>query len=72
MLRSDPEVDLFHGSPKSVGPIVIGVTGSGNVSQGALDILKRLRHTVVKAEDLPSLVSDPSTFTMWFKIRNIC
>ncbi|KAK7696375.1 hypothetical protein QCA50_001029 [Cerrena zonata] len=60
-LTCEPEVDLSRGTPKSVGPIVIGVTGSGNVSQGALDILQRLRHSLVKVDSLPSLISDPKT-----------
>ena len=32
---------------------------SGNVSQGALEILKRLRHSEVDVKSLPSLISNP-------------
>ncbi|KAH9047781.1 Saccharopine dehydrogenase-domain-containing protein [Lactarius hengduanensis] len=31
-----------HGSPKSLGPIIFGVTGNGNVTQGILSILSEL------------------------------
>ncbi|PCH34748.1 hypothetical protein WOLCODRAFT_139556 [Wolfiporia cocos MD-104 SS10] len=51
----------LHGTPKSLGPIVFGVTGSGKVADGVLDILQELPIVRVKVEDLPALVSDPAT-----------
>ncbi|CAL1702401.1 unnamed protein product [Somion occarium] len=48
-------------TPKGVGPIVIGVTGTGKVSEGVLDLLKHLPICKVGVEELPTLVSDPNT-----------
>ncbi|KAH7919203.1 hypothetical protein BV22DRAFT_1023405 [Leucogyrophana mollusca] len=49
------------GTPKSLGPFVIGLTGSGKVSQGVLSILAELPIVNVDVEALPSLISDPDT-----------
>ncbi|KAI0698029.1 Saccharopine dehydrogenase-domain-containing protein [Cytidiella melzeri] len=49
------------GTPSVLGPIVIGVTGTGKVSQGCLDLLAKLPTQNVRVEDLPKLVSDPET-----------
>ncbi|OBZ72980.1 Peroxisome biosynthesis protein PAS1 [Grifola frondosa] len=50
-----------EGTPKVLGPLVIGVTGTGKVSQGVLAILEDLPIQKVRAEDLPALISDPDT-----------
>ncbi|KAI0086800.1 Saccharopine dehydrogenase-domain-containing protein [Irpex rosettiformis] len=49
------------GTPTSLGPIVIGVTGSGKVSQGCLDLLEKLPIQHVRVEDLAQLVQNPET-----------
>ena len=38
---------------------------SGNVSQGALEILKRLRYSEVDVKSLPSLISNPGEFVIF-------
>ncbi|KAI9511190.1 Saccharopine dehydrogenase-domain-containing protein [Russula earlei] len=50
-----------HGTPKSLGPVIFGVTGNGNVTQGILSILSELPIIKVNADDLPALVGDPTT-----------
>ncbi|KAI0001339.1 Saccharopine dehydrogenase-domain-containing protein [Russula compacta] len=50
-----------HGTPKSLGPVIFGVTGNGNVTQGILSILSELPTVKINADDLPALVSDPAT-----------
>ncbi|EPQ53172.1 hypothetical protein GLOTRDRAFT_140080 [Gloeophyllum trabeum ATCC 11539] len=47
------------GTPREVGPIIIGVTGTGKVAQGMLDILSDLPIEKVNVEDLPRLVGSP-------------
>ncbi|KAL4076611.1 Saccharopine dehydrogenase-domain-containing protein [Scleroderma yunnanense] len=49
------------GTPNTLGPFVIGLTGNGQVSQGVLSILEELPITRVAVKDLHSLVTDPST-----------
>ncbi|KII95578.1 hypothetical protein PLICRDRAFT_34485 [Plicaturopsis crispa FD-325 SS-3] len=49
------------GTPESLGPCIIGVTGSGNVSRGALATLALLPVEYVSASQLPQLVRDPET-----------
>jgi alpha-aminoadipic semialdehyde synthase len=44
------------GIPKSLGPLIFCITGDGNVSRGALHILKCLPHEWVLVKDLKSLV----------------
>jgi len=41
-LRAVGENIANYGTPKSLGPFVIGLTGTGNVAQGALSILSEL------------------------------
>ncbi|KAJ3534969.1 hypothetical protein NM688_g7045 [Phlebia brevispora] len=48
-----------EGTPHSLGPVVICVTGTGKVADGALDLLKHLPVEYIRVEDLPSLVADP-------------
>lgn len=50
-----------EGTPPSIGPVVICVTGTGNVAQGALDLLAELPIQRVDVQDLPRLVRDPDT-----------
>ncbi|KAI0268740.1 Saccharopine dehydrogenase-domain-containing protein [Gloeopeniophorella convolvens] len=50
-----------HGTPRSLGPVVFGVTGNGNVTQGILSILSELPVVKVNVDDLPALVNDPGT-----------
>ncbi|KAJ3913028.1 Saccharopine dehydrogenase-domain-containing protein [Lentinula edodes] len=44
------------GTGEQFGPCVIGVTGSGNVSQGCLSMLSELPHRFVEVHELPDLV----------------
>jgi len=46
------------GIPKALCPFTIVITGRGNVSQGALDILKLLPHVMVDPSDLPRVCSE--------------
>jgi alpha-aminoadipic semialdehyde synthase len=48
-----------HGTPEPLGPFVIGVTGSGNVSKGCLDMLKELPLNYVSVDQLEALVKNP-------------
>ncbi|KAI0302611.1 Saccharopine dehydrogenase-domain-containing protein [Russula brevipes] len=52
---------IEHGTPRILGPVIIGVTGNGNVTQGILSILSELPIVKVNVDDLPALVSDPAT-----------
>ncbi|KAG2222858.1 hypothetical protein INT45_000473 [Circinella minor] len=47
-----------EGTPKDFGPLVFAFTGSGNVTQGALEVFKELPHEFVAAEDLSKIVND--------------
>ncbi|KAH7905556.1 Saccharopine dehydrogenase-domain-containing protein [Hygrophoropsis aurantiaca] len=60
-LRAVGQEIIQDGTPKSLGPFVIGLTGNGQVSQGVLSILAELPIVNVNVENLPSLVSDPGT-----------
>ncbi|KIJ19435.1 hypothetical protein PAXINDRAFT_68974 [Paxillus involutus ATCC 200175] len=60
-LREIGQEIIDNGTPKSLGPLVIGLTGRGNVSQGVLSILEELPITRVSVKDLPALVSNPDT-----------
>lgn len=50
-----------YGAPEPTGPYIVALTGSGNVSQGALDLLKELPIRHVQVADLPRLASSPGT-----------
>ncbi|KAG1727784.1 Saccharopine dehydrogenase-domain-containing protein [Suillus paluster] len=50
-----------NGTPGALGPFVIGLTGSGKVSQGCLSILEELPIVNLAVKDLPGLVSNPDT-----------
>ncbi|KIJ67291.1 hypothetical protein HYDPIDRAFT_127170 [Hydnomerulius pinastri MD-312] len=60
-LRAIGQDIINDGTPKSLGPFVIGLTGNGNVSQGVLSILEELPVVKVNVKDLPALVSSPDT-----------
>ncbi|KAI5891707.1 uncharacterized protein SCHCODRAFT_02629850 [Schizophyllum commune H4-8] len=45
-----------NGIPQQLGPIIVGLTGSGLVSKGALSVLKDLPHDMVTVEQLPLLL----------------
>ncbi|KAI9355755.1 Saccharopine dehydrogenase-domain-containing protein [Pilaira anomala] len=49
---------ITNGTPKDFGPLVYAFTGSGNVTQGALEMFKEIPHEFVPAEDLEELVKD--------------
>ncbi len=46
------------GVPEALHPLVIGFTGSGNVSKGAQEIFDQLPYEEIIPEDLPSLYSN--------------
>jgi alpha-aminoadipic semialdehyde synthase len=46
------------GVPKALHPLVIGFTGSGNVSKGAQEIFDQLPYEEIIPEDLPSLFTN--------------
>ncbi|ESK83942.1 saccharopine dehydrogenase (nadp+ l-glutamate-forming) [Moniliophthora roreri MCA 2997] len=50
-----------EGTPKALGPFVIGLTGTGNVAEGCLSILSELPIERVRVEDLHALVTNPDT-----------
>lgn len=41
------------------GPLVVGFTGRGSVSQGAQDVFDLLPHEIVEPEDLPAVMQRP-------------
>ncbi|KAI8995205.1 Saccharopine dehydrogenase-domain-containing protein [Trametes punicea] len=49
------------GTPKSLGPLVIGVTGTGKVAEGCLSILEELPVQMVTVDKLHSIVTNPNT-----------
>ena len=52
-----------EGVPKSIAPLVIGVTGYGNVSKGAQEIAELLPHVRVAPDDLASFVENNKGMT---------
>lgn len=52
---------IKNGAVKSMGPLVYGVTGTGRVATGALEVLKKLPHEFVNPSDLGSLVTNAET-----------
>ncbi|KIY47717.1 hypothetical protein FISHEDRAFT_44841 [Fistulina hepatica ATCC 64428] len=52
-----------EGTPPVLGPMVIGLTGTGQVAQGCLDTLKELPLGPVSVSDLPSLVRNPGNIS---------
>ncbi|EJD00287.1 uncharacterized protein FOMMEDRAFT_126943 [Fomitiporia mediterranea MF3/22] len=61
-LRNIGELIARDGTPRSMGPFIIVVTGSGQVSAGALHLLREtLPIQDVTVESLPRLIRDPDT-----------
>ncbi|SJL06912.1 uncharacterized protein ARMOST_10254 [Armillaria ostoyae] len=50
-----------EGTPKALGPFIVGLTGTGNVAEGCLSALSELPIVKVAVKDLPALVKDPET-----------
>lgn len=44
-----------HGLPEPLQPLVVGITGGGNVARGALEVLDRLPVVEVAPDELPEL-----------------
>jgi alanine dehydrogenase len=49
-----------NGLPNSLTPLIIGITGYGNVSLGAQEILDILPIKEIKPEEIESIIKDPS------------
>lgn len=49
------QVIMDEGLPRSLGPMIVVITGNGNVSKGALHVLKCLPHEWVKPDALKKL-----------------
>ncbi|KAG6886864.1 hypothetical protein C0995_003874 [Termitomyces sp. Mi166 len=60
-LRSIGEQVAQGAIPPALGPFVIGLTGTGNVAQGCLDILQYLPIENVQISNLHALVTNPDT-----------
>jgi alpha-aminoadipic semialdehyde synthase len=46
---------VSRGLPKTVSPLVFGVTGTGRVSQGIMEVLQQLPHVLVDPDQLKNL-----------------
>lgn len=60
-LRNIGNIISEQGTPKETGPYIVALTGNGNVSQGALSLLKELPLEHIRAEDLPTLTTSKET-----------
>jgi len=56
------------GLPAPLLPFVVGLSGSGNVSKGAQDVLDRLPVTEVAPADLPALFAGPKAQRSVYKV----
>lgn len=52
------------GIPKVMCPMVFGVTGTGRVAQGALEVIEQLPHIKVPPSEIKAFVADPANKTM--------
>lgn len=52
------------GIPKSMCPMVFGVTGTGRVAQGSLEVLEQLPHIRVPPSEIAAFVADPANAAM--------
>ena len=52
---------IVKGAIKTMGPLVFGVTGTGRVASGALEVLTKLPHEFVDPASLKSLVTSEQT-----------
>ncbi|KAJ8521319.1 hypothetical protein ONZ45_g1975 [Pleurotus djamor] len=59
-LRSVGKMIKEDGTPPALGPIIIGLTGNGNVSSGCLSMLSELPIQYVQVKDLDKLVKEES------------
>ncbi|KAI0739481.1 Saccharopine dehydrogenase-domain-containing protein [Daedaleopsis nitida] len=50
-----------NGTPQSLGPLVIGVTGTGKVAEGALALLEDLPIQHIRVDQLRNIVTNPTT-----------
>lgn len=50
---------LSGGIPKKLSPVVFGVTGTGRVAQGSIEVLEQLPHVKVDPSDLREYLSKP-------------
>ncbi|MGQ9708217.1 MAG: bifunctional lysine ketoglutarate reductase /saccharopine dehydrogenase family protein [bacterium] len=53
------------GLPERISPLVIGITGYGNVARGAQEVLNALGTTEVKPADLPLIVKNGNPRTVY-------
>ncbi|KAL0068301.1 hypothetical protein AAF712_004688 [Marasmius tenuissimus] len=60
-LRKIGEQIAADGTPKALGPFVIGLTGTGNVAEGCISMLQELPLEYIQSGDLHRLVTDPNT-----------
>lgn len=63
-LRDVGAIISQKGAPKETGPYIIALTGNGNVSQGALDLLKELPIRHVTVAELARLATSPGNSTL--------
>ncbi|KAJ7095979.1 Saccharopine dehydrogenase-domain-containing protein [Mycena belliarum] len=54
-----------EGTPKKLGPFIIGLTGTGNVTNGCLSMLSELPIERISVKDLANLVSQQGRFTIY-------
>jgi len=47
------------GLPKTLSPLVIGVTGTGRCASGSLEVLEQLPHVKVQPADLRAYLANP-------------
>lgn len=47
------------GLPKSLSPLVIGVTGTGRCASGSLEVLVQLPHVIVPPSELRQWLANP-------------
>lgn len=52
--------------PKSIGPLTVVFTGSGNVSQGAQEVFQELPHEYVAPEALRKVAEHGGDLTFYF------
>ncbi|KAG8832376.1 hypothetical protein FRC17_001423 [Serendipita sp. 399] len=60
-LRDIGSIIKEFGTPPATGPYIIALTGNGNVSQGALNLLHELPLKHMPAKDLKALATNPDT-----------
>ena len=59
---------MKHGLPKEIQPFAVGITGYGNVSMGAQEILHLLPVKEISADELSSLKDDVSNGKIIYKV----